>query len=261
MQWPEGADKIRPMMKVLPLSALLALAATLQDDPVAAAALKGYSHPWAEFREGSTVTYHETTRRPEVDGAGNLVLKEIVTPVTWSVLTTDGNKSVLRIQSEGQESDVPHHFVRPNWTKGKGERQADEELAVGGSKFLCRVTTISVDADKDASEVTTIWQNPEAPGWAVKVRNETRVRGKPNTTEESVLVAMLAKLKVGEREVACHVVQVTTEVENGGRVVQKEWRSDEVPGKVVRRETRHYRAGREIEAAFSKMDVVSFKGR
>jgi hypothetical protein len=246
------------MMKI---SAILVLSALLQDDPVAAAALKGFSHPWADFRVGSTVTYKETSRRPEVDGAGNLVLKDVVTQVVWSMASTDGEKAVLRIQSEGQDSEVPYHLALPNWTKGKGERKADEEVQVGGTKFMCKVTTISVDADKDASEVTTIWQNPEAPGWAVKVRNETFVRGKTNTSEEAVLVGLQETVKVGDREVPCRLVQVTTEVDNGGRVVKKEWRSDEVPGGILRKETRHYQRGREIEAAFSKMEVVRFNGR
>ena len=213
--------------------ALLILPAFLQDDPVVATALRGYGHPWADFREGSTVTYKETSRRPEVDGGGNLVLKDVVTQVVWSMASTNGEKAVLRIQSEGQDSEVPYHFVLPNWTKGKGERKADEEIQIGGKKFLCKVTTISVDPDQDASEVTTIWQNPEAPGWAVKFRNETFVRGKSNTSEEAVLVGLNETVKVGDREVVCRVVQVTTEVDTGGRVVKKEWRADEIPGGIL----------------------------
>jgi hypothetical protein len=241
--------------------AFLFLGALAQDDPLVASALRGYHHPWAGFREGSAVTYRETSRRPEVDGNGNLVLKEVVSQMVWSVASTDGDKATLRIQGEGQDSEVLHHFALPNWTQGKGERRAEEDLVVGATRYPCKVTAIVIDADKDASEVTTIWQNPLAPGWAVKVRNETFMRGKINTSEETLLIGVREEVKVGDRDVPCRVVQVTTEVDSGGRVVKKEWRADEVPGGVVRRETRHYQRGREIEAAFTQMEVVRFSGR
>ncbi|HLF92473.1 MAG TPA: hypothetical protein VJB14_03365 [Planctomycetota bacterium] len=240
---------------------LLLVAALAQDDPIAAAAIKGFRHPWSEFGEGCTVTYRETIKRPEIDDGGNLVLKDVVSEMIWTVESTDGAKAVLKIASEGREAEVPHHFALPNWAKGKGERKADEEVVVGGVKVACRVTTIAVDADKDASQVTTIWQNPEMPGWAVRFLNETLVRGKRNTSEEELLLSAREKVKVGEQEVVCYVVQATTEVEGGARVVRKEWRSGEVPGVLVRQDMRHYRAGREIEAARSKKEVVSFRSR
>lgn len=244
------------------LAALLVALAFVQDDPLVVAALQGFRHPWVEFRDGSTVTYVETTRLPEVDNSGSLVFKDLAVKVTWSLAKTDGDRAVLRIESDGRESEFPTHFAPPNWAVGKGEKKPDEEITVGSQKYACRVTAIAVDADKEASELTTVWQNGKAPGWAVKVRNETFARGHRNTWEESLLTAVDEKVKVGDAEVACYVVQVTTEVENGNRVVKKEWRSDEVPGRVVRRETRHYgKDGREIGAAFSKTDVVSFKTR
>lgn len=242
--------------------AILTLAALVQDDPVVAEALKGFHHPWSEFREGATVTYSQTTRRPEIDNSGNLVMKDVVSSVIFTMGNTDGSRGVVRIESEGRESDFPLHFTPPHWAAGKGERKADEELTVAGKKFVCRVTAVAVDPDKDASETTTIWQNDKAPGWAVRVKNETFARGQRNTWEESVLVAVEEKVKTAEAEVPCYVVEVTSQVEAGNKVVKKEWRSEEVPGRLVRREERHFtKDGREIEAAFTKMEVVRFKGR
>lgn len=247
------------MMKI---AAVLVVLASVQDDPLVTQALRGYRHAWADFREGSVVVYLETTRVPEVDNGGNLVFKNLQAKVTWLVGNTDGDRATLRIESDGRESEFPTHFAPPHWVQGKGEKRPDEEITVGDRKYACRVTAIAIDPDKEASELTTIWQSAKAPVWAVKVRNETFARGHRNTSEESLLVAVDEKVKVGDADVLTSVVQVTTEVENGNKVVKKEWRSDEVPGRVVRRETRHYgKDGREIEAAFSKTDVVSFKTR
>lgn len=244
----------------LATAAILA-GAFLQDDPVVATALRDYKHPWADFAEGATVTYKDTVKRPEIDQGGNLVLRDVETQMVWTVGPTEGGKVVLKVASDGRESEFPHHLSAPGWSKGKGERKPDEEIAVGGSKFGCRVTAILIDLDKDASQVATIWQNPEAPGWAVRFRNETFAKGRRNTAEEESLVALEEKVKVGDREVACHVLERKTEVEGELREIRKEWRSGEVPGRVVRREVRHYRGGREITAAASKMEVVSFKSR
>jgi hypothetical protein len=43
--------------------------------------------------------------------------------------------------------------------------------------------------------------------------------------------------------------------------VKREWRSDAVPGRVVRRETRYFTGDRENEGAAVKMEVVSFEAR
>jgi hypothetical protein len=234
----------------------------VQDDPIVAEALRGYRHAWSDFREGSAVTYLETTRVPEVDNSGNLVFRDLSAKVTWLLGGADNDRATLRITSDGRESEFPTHFALPHWAQGKGVRRPDEEIAVGDRKFTCRVTVIAVDAEQEASEVTTIWQNAKAPGWAVKVRNETLARGHRNTSEETILLALDQKVKVGDAEVACYLVQITSEVENGNKVVKKEWRADDVPGRVVRRETHHFgKDGREIEAAFSKTEVVSFSTR
>ena len=77
---------------------LLLAAVLAQDDPIAAAALKGFRHPWSEFGEGCTVTYRETIKRPEIDDGGNLVLKDVVSQMVWTVESTDGAKAVLKIE-------------------------------------------------------------------------------------------------------------------------------------------------------------------
>ncbi|MBV8882316.1 MAG: hypothetical protein JO332_20335, partial [Planctomycetaceae bacterium] len=64
-----------------------------------------------------------------------------------------------------------------------------------------------------------------------------------------------------DKTVSCVVVQNTVESVGGARTVRKEWRSDEVPGRVVKREVRQYLNGKEVESAFSQMEVVRFKGK
>ncbi len=240
---------------------LVALAAVLvQGDPVVQEAIKGYRHPWADFREGSTVTYRESLRVPEIDKDGNLVYKELVSEVAWTVTAVEEQKVILKIARGDEENEVPHYIGLPGWFRGKGEKKGSEEIAVGDRKLACQVTAITLDGGKDASQVTTVARSPDAPTWAVRVRVETLMRGQVNTSEEELLVAVNEKVKVGDRELVCQVVQATTQ---GGpsRSVRKEWRSDDVPGRVVRRETRQFQGDKEVTLAGMKMEVVSFRSR
>lgn len=244
------------------LFSFLALgAAALQEDPVLAEAVRGWEHPWAGFRVGSTVRYRETMKVPAIDGEGNLVHREVSSEVDWTVAAADGDRAVLRIEREGQESEIPFHLGRPGWLRGKVERHGKERIAVGDRSFECEVLKLSVDPDKDAGQVTTIAKAPGAPSWAVRVKVETFERGRPIASEEELLVSCSEAVRVGGREVACHVVRVTTEAPGVGRTVRMEWRSEEVPGRLVRRQTRQYREGKEITLAATHLEVVGFEAR
>ena len=248
-----------PMNQTLLLILLAPL--LLQDDPVAAEALQGYKHPWADFGDSSTVTMRETTKRPDIDASGNLVYKEVTNEVTWTVVQSAGEKATFKIQGGGQESLIPYFLTLPNWARGKGEKKGSEELTVGGVKHTCQVTTISLDVDKDAGQVTTISKSPEVPYWAVRWRVETLLKGKPNTSEEERVLDVGQKLKVGERELSCVLVEATVESVGGARTVRREWRSNEVPGRVVRRESRQYLNGKEQDSASLQMEVVRFRAK
>jgi hypothetical protein len=233
----------------------------LQDDPIAAEALQGYKHPWADFGDASSVTMKETTKRPDIDAAGNLVYKDVTTEVTWTVVQTAGEKATFRIQGGGQDSLIPYFLSLPNWARGKGEKKGSEDLVVGGVKRTCQVTMISFDADKDAGQVTTISKSPDVPYWAVRWRVETLLNGKPNTSEEERVLDVGRKVKVGDRELPCVLIESTVETLGGTRTVRREWRSDEVPGRVVRREGHQYLNGKELESALTQMEVVRFQSK
>jgi hypothetical protein len=233
----------------------------LQDDPIASEALQGYRHPWADFRNGTTVTYRETTRRPDIDGSGKLIYKDVTNDVTWTVIAAEGEKATFRIEGGGQESHIPYFITAPSWARGKGERRGTEEIEVGGVKRTCTVTVISLDADKDAGQITTICKSPEVPYWAVRWRVETLMKGQTNTSEEEVVLETDRRVKVGDRELSCVVVLSTVETPGGVKTVRKEWRSDQVPGRVVRREGRQYMKGKEVESSVTQMEVVRFQSK
>jgi hypothetical protein len=233
----------------------------LQEDPIAVEALKGYKHPWADFGDASSVTMRETTRRPDIDAAGKLVYRDVFSEITWTVMQSAGEKATFKIQGGGQESLIPFFLTLPNWARGKGEKKGSEELLVGGVKRTCEVMTISLDADKDAGQVTTISKSPAVPYWAVRWRVETLLRGKPNTSEEERVIDVDQKVKVGDRELSCILVESTVESLGGAKSVRREWRSDEVPGRVVRREGRQYLNGKEQESAVTQMEVVRFRAK
>jgi hypothetical protein len=241
---------------------LLGLVALLpQGDPVVAEALKDYQHPWAVFAEGASVTQRETFRQPDIDAAGKLAYKAVTNEVTWSVALIEGEKTTLRIEGEGgQESAIPYFIGFPTWARGVGEKKGTEVLEIGGKKLTCEVTEILLDPGKDASQRTTIAKSSEVPYWMVRRRVETFMQGKLNTSEEERVVEVGAKVKVGARELGCVVVDVTVEAAGYTKTVRREWRTDEVPGRVAKRVVKQYTAaGKEVEGAASEMDVVRFK--
>ncbi|HLY10676.1 MAG TPA: hypothetical protein VKW04_15340 [Planctomycetota bacterium] len=240
---------------------LALLVALLQDDPIAAEAMKGWKHSWADFGDGSQVTTRETMRQPDISPAGKLVYKDVTTEITTTVMALAGEKTTLKIEGVGQESYIPYFTSLPNWTRGRGEKRGKETIEVGGVKRECDVTMISLDTNKDAGQVTLIYKSPDVPYWAVRWRTETLDKGNPNTSEEELVLEVGSKVKVGDREIPCVVVLSTVEVVGGAKTVKKEWRSDEIPGRVAKRETRQYLNGKEVESAFSQMEVVKVKGR
>lgn len=248
------------MSKSLLLVAFLA-GGLAQEDPLLAEAVRGYAHPWAGFREGSTVRYRETVKVPSIDEKGNLVHREVSSEAEWTVASAQGDRALLKIEREGQESEIPFHLALPGWLRGKAERKGTERIAVGDRSFECEVLTLSVDADKDAGQVTTIAKAAGAPSWAVRVRVETFERGRPIASEEELLVSCAEPVRVAGREVVCHVVRVTTEAPGVGRTVRTEWRSEEVPGRLVRRDTRQYQGEKEITLAATHLEVVRFEAR
>ena len=130
----------------------------------------------------------ETYRRPDIDDKGKLVYREAVNEITWTVIHQAGEKSTFKIEGGGQENSFPFFISAPNWSRGKGERKGTEELTVGGKKVACDVTSLSLDADKDAGQVTTISKSAEVPYWAVRWKVETFLKGKVNTSEEEVVL-------------------------------------------------------------------------
>jgi len=246
---------MKSMMLIL-IAPLLA-----QQDPIATEAVRGYKHPWADFGDASSVTMRETIRRPDIDASGKLVYKESTSDVTWTVVAAVGEKTTLKIEGGGQESVLPFFISPPNWARGVGERKGTEEITVGGVKRTCQVTLISLDVDKDAGQITTICKCPDVPYWAVRRRVETLLKGRPNTFEEEIVLEVDQKVKIGDRELSCVLVQVTVDAVGGVKTVRKEWRSDEIPGGVARRESRQYLNGKELDSALSQMEVVRFRAK
>jgi hypothetical protein len=237
---------------------LAALLGLLQDDALLAEALKGWKHPWADFREGSRVTYRETLKRPAIGAGGVLVYEPVTTDLTWTVAAVESHRVHLKIEGSGQESVIAQLLGTPSWGRGGASRAADEEVEIGGRKVACTAIRLELDAGKDASQRTLITRSGAVPYWAVRRRVETLLQGKVNTSEEERVVGVEEKLRIGSRDVVCTVVEVTTEAVGGPTTVKREWRTDEVPGRVARRVVRQFQNGKENVSAESQMDVVSF---
>jgi hypothetical protein len=239
----------------------LLLPVLIQDDPIAAEAMKGYQHPWAGFGDGASITVKETVQQPDISPKGQLVYKPVVNEIKTTVQAASGERTTLKIEGGLQEAIIPFALALPNWSRGKGERKGTETLTVGGSPVECQVVQISLDTNKDAGQVTTICKSTAVPYWAVRWRTETLLQGRANTSEEELVLDVNQKVKVGDLELTCVLVQATVEAVGGAKTVKKEWRSDEIPGRVVKRETRQFLNGKEQESGFSQMEVVRFKGK
>ena len=178
------------------------MAALVQDDPIAAEAIKGWKHPWADFGDGCQIVTREMMRQPDISPAGKLIYKDVTNEITTTVQASAGEKTTLRIVGAGQESLIPYFTSLPGWTRGRGEKKGTETIEVGGVKRECEVTMILLDAAKDAGQVTVICKSPEVPYWAVRRRTETLDKGKANTSEEELVLDVGVKLKVGDLEVS-----------------------------------------------------------
>lgn len=235
-----------------------------EEDAAAREAARGYRHPWEGFGIGSKVAGVETYKAGIFSPAtGKTVYKDVQREISWSVLKADPQQVTVRVKGGNQESYIPYPLALPGSFRGKGERKGLEEIRVGERKFLCAVTTISLDMEKEhaAGQVTTVCKSSDAPYWAVRYVVETYMGGQRLTSQEELLVGLNEKLKVGDREVLCQVVRVTTEAPGGARTVSLEWRTEEIPGRLARREHRQYASGKEVEGAAVTMEVVSFEAK
>ena len=238
---------------------MLLLATLLQSDLLSDDLLKGWRHPWAGFAPGSKVVFRQTSKRPDISPKGELVYRDEAEEVTYTVVTQEGEKPTIRIRSGDVSSDIPYFTASPGWFRGKVERKAKAKVPVGERAWDCDVTTFTLDEGKDLSQVTTVHTAPGTPVWAVRMRVETLVNGVMNTADEERWVAADQAVKIGDREVVCQLVEVRTEVKDGPVTVKREWRSDEIPGRVARREVRVEQGGKVVEAASTQMSVVSFE--
>lgn len=223
--------------------------------------LKDWRHPWGGFAPGSTVKFRQLSKRPDISPEGQLVYRDEAEEITYTVVTQEGEKPTIRIRSGDVSSDIPYFTTPPGWFRGKVERKASETLKVGELEIPCQVTTFTLDEGKDLSQVTTVHTAPGLPVWAPRVRVETLANGTVTTAEEERWVARDQALKIGGRDVVCQLVEARTEVKDGPLTVRREWRSDEIPGRVARRELKVLQNGKEVEAASTQMEVVSFEAK
>jgi len=239
----------------------LFLAAALQADPLSAEVLKAWKHPWAGFAPGSKVVFRQTSKRPDIDAKGQLVYRDEAEEVTYTVVTQEGEKPTIRIRSGDVSSDIPYFTAPPGWFRGKAERKAKAAITVGDRSYDCAVTTFTLDEGKDLSQVTTVHTSPGTAVWAARLRVETLANGVVNTSDEERWIAADQVLKIGEREVVCQLVEIRTEVKDGPVTVKREWRTDDIPGRVARREVRVEQGGKEVPTASTQMSVVSFEAK
>jgi hypothetical protein len=237
----------------------LLLATALQGDPLSDDVLKAWKHPWAGFSPGSKVVFRQTSKRPDIDAAGKLVYKDEAEEVVYTVVTQEGEKPTIRIKSGDVSSDIPYFTNPPGWFRGKVERKGKAAVPVGDRTFDCAVTTFTLDEGKDLSQVTTVHTCPGAPVWALRLRVETLANGEANTSDEERWIAADQAVKIGDRDVICQLMEIRTSVKDGPVTVKREWRTDEIPGRVARREVKVEQGGKEVPVASTQMSVVSFE--
>jgi hypothetical protein len=185
----------------------------------------------------------------------------VETDTTWTLATAEAFKVHLKIEGGGQESVIPFGTGTPSWARGAASKKDARDFEVGGRKVPGQVYELALDADKDAGQLTTIVKSAAIPYWALLRRVETRIQGKANTSEEERVVGVEEKLRVLGRDFLCTVVEMTTEAAGGPKTVKREWRADEVPGRVLKYEVRQYFHGKEQPSGRSEMEVVRYDAK
>lgn len=237
------------------------LVACLLQSDLAAEALRGWKHAWADFDSGSSVKAKVTTKRPSISAEGELVYRDETDEMTYVVVKNDGEKPVISMRSTLQTSEIPYYLTPPTWFRGAVEKKGKESLETAGRVWDCDVYVFSLDEGKDASQKTTVWKAAGAPTWAVRTRVETFLNGRRNTMVEETLILLDQPVEIEDRTLRCPVVEMRTEVEGGPTTVKREWRTDAVPGRVARSETRLFDKGKEVPSGAQQMEVVSFHAK
>ena len=93
------------------------------------------------------------------------------------------------------------------------------------------------------------------------VREASNIHEGKYSYDEVVFGGVDQKVKIGDRELSCVLVQVTVDAVGGTRTVRREWRCEEIPGGVARRESRQYLNGKELDSSLSQMEVVRFRAK
>ena len=218
-----------------------ALLAMLLQDPKDVT--KDWKHPWSNATVGSSIRWKITV-------AG------FTTEVTETV--TKVEKATVTTERKDADSAAPATYFTglPGEFAGKASTLADEELKVGDKSYPCSVTQFRFET-KGAMQVLKVWRSPDAPCWAVRQTYEQHNNGKLGVayTEE---FTGTAKLKVGEKELACAVVKRTSTVTTM-KTVETEWRSAEIPGGAAKKTKQIYMNDKEVAAAAELCEVVAFE--
>ncbi|GEM_PF-5877715 len=184
-------------------------------------------HPWGSWKEGATVAYRITTASGK---------EKTVQQRTLTVLRADGKTCVVRSQlRDGGQSEETHHL--DGGAAYHGIEKATQEITVDGVRMTCTVFE-QADRGLGGSSVRLRWvcKNPPFPGGVAKEDYEGDVGN--NTIKSSLRVVRLkASLKVKGKDLVCWVTESVSS-DAVSKTTTKTWHCREIPGWLVRQETR-----------------------
>jgi hypothetical protein len=196
-------------------------------------------HPWASFKEGSFVKMKTTMTMAGTD---------TVTEMTQTLTKLDTEFAYLKTEVAGtaNETKLPLKGVAG---EAKVVDSGSEDITVEG-----KIQDTTTEAN-GTTTVTSSWVCKDAPGGVVKTG--TKTTGTMEMTSLTNLVKLSEKVKVGDKEVTCFVLE-TVSTTSYGKTTMKMWRSEEVPGFSVKMETKSEMSGTEMK---SVMEVVEFAAK
>ena len=185
---------------------------------------------WEKFAPGSWAQYATAGKQ---DGAK---VSSIEKSVFKDATSTDVILSIEKVDDAGGRSVVEMRFPLPQRAVPKedeGKRTGDATLAIDGKTFTCDVFERK-GLRRWVSSSTTVNKGVlKTESIAGTVQLTTRV------------LKLEDKVKVGDSTLTCWVIEEITEVADQ-KTTKTTWRCDEVPGGVVRMQTRQTRAGETV---------------
>ncbi len=220
------------------VAVLLSLVAVAQaQDSTQTQAAPAFEHPWAKFKKDSFV---KTTITMNFMGQNiETTQKQTLKDLTKDDFTVEVEMDIPGVGPQKQEKKMSLKGL-PGSSEDKAKKVGDEEIECDGQKFKCEIWEYTTE-----DTTTKAWICKDAKVCANAIKTEQNTKQEGNETKiTSKVVKLSDKVKIGEKEIDCSIVEIS--MENAMvNLKGKAWQSPDVPGFTVKNEMKGTAQGME----------------